>query len=228
AVHIAELGGEPDGPAAAEVRDAAGPRDGISLRVPALRRLDALGLLRPGFTAIGAGACDASELELLSLRGACLVACPQADLRLGAGWGPITALDSDRTGLGTDSPAAAGAFDLLAETRTAALLAGLPAREALRTATLGGATALGLGAHIGSIEPGKAADLLCIDLEAECEGAARPEDTIVFAATRAQVSDVWTAGRSAVRAGRLLAFEESELLAVTQRWAQRARLGAAA
>src|SRR2546423_10247187 len=46
-----------------------------------LRQLHALGLLRPGFSAIGAGSCDGADLELLARPGAGLIACPQAELR---------------------------------------------------------------------------------------------------------------------------------------------------
>ncbi len=226
ALHLGELPADP-AHAALEVRDAEAPRRPAAC-LPALRRLDAQGLLRPGFTAIGA-ACEAGDVELLDRRGAALIACPQADLRLGGGWAPLTVLDADRTGLGTDSPAAAGALDLLAEARAAALLGGLSAGTALRMATLGSATVLGLGSHIGSIECGKAADLVCVDLDgAGCELGARPEEALIYGATRAAVSDVWTAGRPAVRAGRLLAFEEAELASIAARWAQRARLEAAA
>jgi 5-methylthioadenosine/S-adenosylhomocysteine deaminase len=226
ALHLGELPADP-AHAASEVRDADASRSHAA-HLPALRRLDAQGLLRPGFTAIGA-ACDAADVELLDRRGACLIACPQADLRLGGGWAALTVLDADRTGLGTDSPAAAGAFDLLAEARAAALLGGLSAGSALRMATLGSATVLGLGGLIGSFDCGKAADLLCVDLEgAGCELGARPEEALLYGSTRAAVSDVWTAGRPAVRAGRLIAFEESELAAIAVRWAQRAGLEAAA
>ena len=126
-------------------------------------------------------ACSASamrgELELLAHHGAAVIACPQAELRLGAVPGPLALPEGHRTGLGTDSPAAAGALDLLAEARLAALLSGWSAAQALRMATLGGATALGLAAEIGSIEPGKAADLTCIDLEESDAGqAARVAD----------------------------------------------------
>ena len=62
-----------------------------------------------------------------------------------------------------------GAFDLLAEARTAALLSGFSAAAALRLITLGGATVLGLQAHIGSLERGKVADLTCIDLQSLCQ-----------------------------------------------------------
>jgi 5-methylthioadenosine/S-adenosylhomocysteine deaminase len=213
--------------AAAEV---AGVEDSARLppRQHPLRQLEALGLLRPGFTAIGAGSCDGAELELLARHGASLVACPQAELRLGVR-APLAPLGGDRHGLGTDSPAAAGALDMLAEARAAALLSGCSAAQALRMATLGSATALGLAARIGSLEPGKAADLACIDLGAQASlPAAAIPDAVVFGATRAEVSDVWTAGRVAVAAGRVVALDEEELAALPVRWAERLALEAAA
>ena len=225
AVHLAELTG------AAESADAgAGVQDGA--RTPRyerpLRQLHALGLLRPGFTAIGAGSCEGADLELLARHGASLIACPQADLRLGAR-SPVASLEGNRTGLGTDSPVATGGLDLLAQARAGALHSGLAAGEVLRMATLGGATVLGLQAQIGSIEPGKAADLICIDLGAlSGQPAAAIADAIVFGATRAQVSDVWTAGRLAVSGARLVVLDEEELAALPARWAQRVRMEAAA
>ena len=225
AVHLAELTG-----AAGSADAGAGVQDGT--RAPRyerpLRQLHALGLLRPGFTAIGAGSCEGADLELLARHGAGLIACPQADLRLGAR-SPVASLEGNRTGLGTDSPVAAGALDLLAEARAAALHSGLAAGEVLRMATLGGATVLGLQAQIGSIEPGKAADLICIDLGAlSGQPAAAIADAIVFGVTRAQVSDVWTAGRLAVSGARLVVLDEEELAALPARWAQRVRMEAAA
>ena len=225
AVHLAELTG-----AAGSADAGAGVQDGA--RAPRyerpLRQLHALGLLRPGFTAIGAGSCEGADLELLARRGAGLIACPQADLRLGAR-SPVASLEGNRTGLGTDSPVAAGALDLLAEARAGALHSGLAAGEVLRMATLGGATVLGLQAQIGSIEPGKAADLICIDLGAlSGQPAAAIADAIVFGVTRAQVSDVWTAGRLAVSGARLVVLDEEELAALPARWAQRVRMEAAA
>ncbi|HET7757309.1 MAG TPA: amidohydrolase family protein [Steroidobacteraceae bacterium] len=228
AVHLDELTAEPEAPAA-EVRDGPPPGEATARRAAAaLGRLDALGLLRAGFSAVGPSALGPGELELLGKRGATLIVCPQAQLRLNPGAVPALPFLPERTGLGTDSPLAAGAFDLLAEARTAALLAGLPAAAALRLATLGGATALGLAAQIGSVEPGKAADLICIELtDAADVAAAQVPDAIVFGATRAQVSDAWIAGRAALGAGRLLGFDERELAGLAQRWAERAQLEAA-
>ncbi len=201
-----------------------------------LQRLQALGLLRPGFSAIHLTQLDESDFEIVARTGLCVVACPQSDLRLSGGSCPVARLDSNRVtvGLGTDAPVGGGALDILAETRVAALLAGpagntaasgLTAEGALRMATLGGAIALGLSSLIGSIEPDKAADLVCFDLSGiEFEPRVRPAEAIVFAATRSQVSDVWTSGRAAVSGGRLLAFDELETLALARQWAERIRL----
>ena len=200
-----------------------------------LGRLRELGLLRPGFTAIHLGELDAAAMEMVAATGISVVACQQAHLRLGEGPSPILALAARGVpvALGTDSALAAGALDMLAEARLAALLAGSKdcgepiADTVLRIATLGGASVLGLNALIGSVEPGKAADLVCIDLAAlGSQSHSRPADALVFGATRHQVTDVWTAGRPAIRAGHLLTFDEQELLSLASRWAGRLPAGA--
>lgn len=203
--------------AADQVRDAGAP--GV------MARLEALGLLRPGFTAIGIAAAD---METLGRHGASAVACPRADLSAGR-FPFIARLHGARSALGTGSPARSGVPDVLAEARLAALAAGLGAGEALRMATLGGATALGLHGVTGSIEAGKAADLACVDVGTlECRTAQSIEEALLHGATRSQVTDVWTGGRCAVSEGRLLAFDEEEIVALPERWAQRLKLEAAA
>jgi len=234
-IHLEELpdSAGPGRPAAvAAPEDAAGVADGTTAARHAsttrrIARLQVLGLLRPGFAALGALDCPDEGAHLLGRHGAALIACPQAELRLR---GTARLLPGARPGaLGTDTPAACHAFDMLAEARNAALLYGLAALEALRLATLGGALALGLAAQIGSIEPGKSADLACLDLEASgCSPATDVAAAIVFGATRTQVSDVWIAGRAAVSDGRLRLFDEEELTALASRWAQRLALEAAA
>ncbi|MDB6087959.1 MAG: N-ethylammeline chlorohydrolase [Gammaproteobacteria bacterium] len=211
-----------------------------------LPRLQELGLLGPGFTAIHLSGLDEHELEIAATTGIGVVACPQSHLRLGSSLCPVMELDSRHigVGLGTDSAVSVGALDILAEARMTALLArvtvgkeggariaeaGAPCAESvLRMATLGGATALGLGSLTGSIEAGKAADLVCFDLATlASQPNARPADTILFSATRDRVSDVWTSGRPAVSDGHLLAFDEQELLALARQWADRLRIGVA-
>jgi 5-methylthioadenosine/S-adenosylhomocysteine deaminase len=88
---------------------------------------------------------------------------------------------------------------------------------------------LGLAAEIGSIEPGKSADLACLDLGAPgCWPATDVAAAILFGATRAQVSDVWSVGRAVVGEGRLRLFDEAELAALGASWARRLSLQAAA
>jgi len=190
-----------------------------------LRRLDELGLLRPGFTAVHMNRLDDEDLATIVRTGIAIVACPQSNLRLGSGVCPIRELISRNVcvGLGTDGPASVGALDMLAETRTAALLAhGLIAEDALHLATLGSAATLGLSSVVGSLEPGKFADMICIDLDSlGCQPDVSPADAVVYAATRRQVSDVWIAGRPAALENRLLAFDEQELLLLAQSWAKR-------
>ena len=193
-----------------------------------LQRLAALGLLRPGFTATHMNRLEEADLELARETGISVVACPQSDLRLGSGRCPVWPL-SERgvtVGFGTGSPVSAGAFDLLAEAKLAAQLGGgdesLSSAFWLSLATYGGAVALGLGNVCGSIEVGKAADLICIDLASLASVPhRRVEDSILFSATRQQVSDVWVAGRAAVSERRLLAFDEQELLQLARQWAPR-------
>jgi 5-methylthioadenosine/S-adenosylhomocysteine deaminase len=228
-------------------------RDGVGQHgVRPLERLAKLGLLRPGFTAVHMNRLSETDLALAQSTGISVVACPQSNLRVGSGVSPVAAL-AERgitVGLGTDSPMSSGAFDVLAEAKLAVLLSAgadlsrvagealsesvsasalgaLSAADALNLATLGGATALGLGATCGSIEPGKAADLICIDLSSlACQSSASLAETILFGATRQQVSDVWTGGRAAVSESRVLAFEEQELVHLARQWAERIQSGA--
>ena len=106
--------------------------------------------------------------------------------------------------LGTDGAASNNRLDMLQEMRTAALLAkgvatdaeAMPAHAALRAATLGGAQALGLDARIGSIVPGKEADLAAVDFGSpELRPCYDVISHVVYAAGRENVSHVWVAGR---------------------------------
>jgi 5-methylthioadenosine/S-adenosylhomocysteine deaminase len=199
---------------------------GADLHPSPLQRLEGLGLLRPGFAAIQPVDLHPQDLEIIIRTGLSVVAAPHSSLRLGSGACPVEQLHARQVvvGLATADPPSAGALDILAEARAATLTArgnggSLSAETALWMATLGGATALGLGATIGSIEPGKAADLVCFDLAPLGSlPTRRPADSILFGATRQQVSDVWTSGREVVRDGHLLAFDETELSELAHHW----------
>ena len=209
-----------------------------------LQRLANLGLLRPGFTALHMNHVDDADLDLASQTGIATVACPQSDLRLGSGTCPVSQLSARgvTVGLGTGSPISAGAFDALAEAKLAAQLHALGRTQErdgaspelssefwLGLATLGGASALGLGSICGSIEVGKAADLVCIDLDSLPLGTSESiADAVLFSATRRHVTDVWVGGRTAVASGQLLAADESGLTNLSQHWNERMNTGGAA
>ncbi|MCL4747608.1 MAG: amidohydrolase family protein, partial [Burkholderiaceae bacterium] len=108
----------------------------------------------------------------------------------------------------TDGSASNNRLDLLGEARTAALLAKgasgdascWPAASVLEAMTLGGARALGLAERIGSIEAGKSADLVAIDLgRPETTPVFDPVSHLLYAAGREHVREVWIAGRHVVR-----------------------------
>ena len=136
--------------------------------------LEARGLLGPGVLAAHCVRVDAEEIGLLAARGVGVAHCPRSNAALGCGVAPLRELldAGARVGLGTDSPASAPSLDAFEELRAAVLTAraraerpdALMPREALELATLGSARAMGLDAEIGSLVPGKRADLAILDL----------------------------------------------------------------
>ncbi len=139
------------------------------------RLLADIGALGPGLVAAHCVMVDAEEIELLAASGTAVAHCPRSNALLGCGVAPVRELlDSGITvGLGTDSPASAPSFDMFDEMRAALTAArareqrpnALTASETLELATLGSAAALGLADEVGSLEPGKQADLAVVSLE---------------------------------------------------------------
>jgi 5-methylthioadenosine/S-adenosylhomocysteine deaminase len=171
-----------------------------------LERLRRLGLLGPGLIAVHAVHLEDAEIALLAKHGASVVHCPSSNLKLASGFAPVARLAAAgvNLALGSDGAASNNRLDLFGEMRLAALLAkavagdteAMPAHAALRAATLGGATALGLEARIGSIVAGKAADLAAVRLAGpELSPCYDPLSHLVYAAGREHVTDVWVAGR---------------------------------
>ncbi len=181
-----------------------------------LERLQRLGLLN-GIALIGAHGVhlSAEELCLLGASGAALVHCPTSNLKLASGAANVCAWQEAGVvaALGTDGAASNNRLDLFWEMRHAALLAKLvagradvlPAFEVLAMATLGGARALGWENEIGSIRPGKAADLIAVSFaDPLTQPVYDPISHLVWVAGREHVTDVWVAGVPKKRDGRLL------------------------
>jgi 5-methylthioadenosine/S-adenosylhomocysteine deaminase len=179
-----------------------------------LERLRRAGMLGPGLIAVHAVHVTPDEIALLAQHGCSVAHCPSSNLKLASGLAPVQAFLAAgiNVALGTDGAASNNRLDLFQEMRTAALLAkavagdaqALPAHAALRAATLSGARALGLERTIGSIEPGKAADLVAVRLDAaELAPCYHPESHLVYAAGREHVTHVWVAGEPRVAHGLL-------------------------
>jgi cytosine/adenosine deaminase-related metal-dependent hydrolase len=132
-------------------------------------------LLGPNVVAAHCVVLDDEEIGLLASTGTGIAHCPRSNGALGCGVAPLAELRAAgaRVGVGTDSPASAPSFDFFEELRSVVLSARaraarpdvLSAAETLELGTLGSATALGLQDQIGSIVPGKRADLAVITLE---------------------------------------------------------------
>ena len=179
-----------------------------------LERLNQLGLLGPGLIAVHAVHLEGHEIQLLARHGCSVAHCPSSNLKLASGFAPIEKLRKAGVNLclGTDGAASNNRLDLFGEMRTAALLAkavandaaALPAHDALSAATLGGARALGLGSRIGSIRPGKRADLVAVALQGvELEPCYDPVSHLVYAAGREHVTHVWVDGEQRLADGML-------------------------
>ena len=201
-----------------------------------LARLEKLGLVSPLLVGIHMTDVTDEEMAAGGTAGMSVVHCPESNLKLASGFCPVARLQEAgiEVALGTDGAASNNDLDMLGEMRTAALLAKavtgaadtLDAGSALRMATQAGANVVGRGDEIGSIVPGKWADLCCVDLDhVSTSPVYDPVSQLVYAATRDQVSDVWVAGKPMVADGRLTVLDETALIGRAEDWAR--RIGAA-
>ncbi len=197
-----------------------------------LERLQRLGLLGPSLVAVHMTQLTDTEIEAVGRAGAQVVHCPESNLKLASGMCRAAELiDAGvNVALGTDGAASNNDLDMLGELKTAALLgkgvagdpSALPAHRVLRAGTLNGARALGLEEQIGSLRPGKVADIVAIDLgQPTTQPVYDPISQIVYAAGREQVSDVWIAGRRLVSNSRVNCLDVPELVRNAARWGER-------
>jgi 5-methylthioadenosine/S-adenosylhomocysteine deaminase len=197
-----------------------------------IRRLETLGLLTERLIAVHATQLEDDEIPLLAEHGVSVVHCPESNLKLASGFCPVHRLN--RVGvniaIGTDGAASNNDLDMFGEMRTAALLAkavareprAVPARVALRMATIQAARALGLESITGSIRPDKDADITAVRLDTlNTEPVYDPISQIVYSAGRDHVTDVWVAGRHLVQDGNLSSIDESQLLAQSRQWREK-------
>lgn len=197
-----------------------------------IARLDRLGLVNDRLIAVHMTQLTEGEIHLCAERGVSVVHCPESNLKLASGFCPACALE--RAGvniaIGTDGVASNNDLDMFGETRTAAILAKAVAQDAaafdaftaLRAATLGGAKAIGFDHLVGSIEAGKQADLVCVDLSPiETQPLHHVVSQLVYATGRHQVGDVWIAGQRKLRERELVGFDLDAIGANARQWRAR-------
>ena len=215
-IHVHETQGEVD-----DALAAGGPRP--------LARLQSLGVLGPLTQCVHMTALTPEDIERVRASGASVVHCPESNMKLASGACPVAALLAAgiNVALGTDGAASNNDLSMLGEMGTAALLAKLSAgradvvsaHETLAMATLGGARALGLEGQIGSLVPGKAADMIAVDLQApEFLPRFDVASQLVYNNRSAWVSKAWVAGQVVLEDGRPTRLNPAQICARAVHW----------
>jgi len=180
-----------------------------------IRMLERTGVLDARPLLIHCVRVDDEDIDMIARNDCAVAHCPASNAKLGHGIAPLVGLlDAGvRLGLGSDSVASNNRMDLLDEARLAILMQRaslkrhdvVTAATALELATLGGARALGLDGEIGSLDVGKAADLVAFPLnDARSAPVYDPATALVFSGAGRAATFVTVAGRPLVRDGRLV------------------------
>lgn len=240
AVHVAEsaaeralvAGGDGDFAPGLRARGIATPVRGTST----IELLERLGVLAARPLLIHCVDVDDEDVARIAAAGATVAHCPVANAKLGHGLAPVPALRAAgvTVGMGTDSAGSNNRMDLLEEARFASLMQRavhrvhdlLPLTDLLRMVTIDGATALGLHDRIGTLEPGKAADLCAVSLAGAHVRPVHDPLAAIFHAARATDVVLTAVGGSVLYRGReVLTIDEREVAMMIHGAA--ARLGGA-
>ncbi|MDZ4168923.1 MAG: amidohydrolase family protein [Coriobacteriia bacterium] len=155
----------------------------------------------PNVLAVHCSQVDEADIEVLASHNVAIAYCPRCNAKLGMGIAPVWRFQAAgiRVGLGTDSPAASNSMDEFEEMRIGLLVQRavlgeehfIPARQFVKMATLDAARALGIDDRVGSLEPGKQADIIAVDLsESHQVPTHYPYGTLVHTANQENV--LWT------------------------------------
>lgn len=192
-----------------------------------------LGLLSRRLIAVHMTQLTDEEIQMIKQGEVSAVHCPESNLKLASGFCPVSKLVANgiNVSIGTDGAASNNDLDMFAEMQTAALLAkavscsatAVPAPQALAMATINGAKAFGLDHEIGSLEVGKWADIIAIDLSSYLtQPVYNPMSTLVYAVDRQQVSDVWIAGKRLLKNKEFTQLDSQAIISKAKQWAKKA------
>ena len=209
---------------AAEVRDAVQ----ASGKRPVARLRD-LGLLGPRVQCVHTAVLNRADIDMLATAGAHVIHCPESNMKLASGRCPVSELQAAgvNVALGTDGAASNNDLSMLGEARAAALLAklggddaaALPAARALSMATMNGAIALGMQDELGSLEAGKLADVIAVDLSApELQPVYNPVSHLIYAAGAGHVTHSWIDGKAVLRERELLGMDVAAICERARHW----------
>ena len=185
--------------------------------------LDELGLLNRHLIAAHAIYLNEEEIDLLAEKKVKIAHCPESNMKLGSGVAPIAQMleKGIAVSIGTDGCASNNNLDLFAEMDTTAKLAKvanldpaiIDARTVLAMATIGGARAIGLENRIGTIEPGKKADIIIVDAHSpHMTPMYNPYSQLVYSATGGDVRDVIINGNIVYRDRRFTNLDSAEIM----------------
>jgi 5-methylthioadenosine/S-adenosylhomocysteine deaminase len=197
-----------------------------------LDTLHRLGLLGPRTQCVHMTDLGDQDIALLSATGAHVVHCPQSNMKLASGTCRVSDLlkQGVNVALGTDGAASNNDLNMFGEMQSAALLAklqamdasALPAADALAMATINGAKAMGLEDSLGSLEVGKQADLIAVDLSGpETQPLYNPLSQLVYACNGSQVTHSWIAGEPVMSQRQLKGIDLDDLTRRVSEWQQR-------
>ncbi len=194
-----------------------------------LDTLNSIGLIGPRTQCVHMTDLGDQDIALLAAAGAHVVHCPQSNMKLASGACPTGKLLARgvNVALGTDGAASNNDLNLFGEMQAAALLAKLHSADAttlaasdvLYMATMGGARAMGQEEQIGSLEAGKLADMIAVDLSGpECQPVYNPLSQLVYACNGSQVTHSWVAGRALMSERELMTLDLAEVLQQSSQW----------
>jgi 5-methylthioadenosine/S-adenosylhomocysteine deaminase len=199
-----------------------------------LQRLDDLGVLLPQTQLVHMTQIDDEDIRLIQDHNCHVVHCPESNLKLASGFCPVGKLiDAGiNVAIGTDGAASNNDLDLFGELKTAALLAKavandasvLDAHAALRMATINGAKALGWDDQIGSLEAGKSADMIAVEISSLSQKPLyNPASQLVYSNAGSQVTHSWVAGKALLRERSLVTLDEENLIRRADAWRNQIR-----
>ena len=197
-----------------------------------IRLLDGIGIFNENLQAVHMTTLTDDDIELVATQGVRVIHCPHSNMKLASGVAPITRLlrAGARVGLGTDGAASNNGLDMFAELRLAALLGkidsgdatALAAADAIALATLGGARALGLEHKVGSVEVGKRADLIALDVaHPAMQPLHDPQAQLAHCAAGPRVTHTFVGGRLLYENGAFHTLDVQGALAQADIWRRR-------